>query len=248
MRLKLIGCEVFVREISYWISRSPHIIDAEYTEKQSHNDSELLRGEILERVRRAEEGEIHYHAVLLAFGLCGNSVAGIASRKIKLVIPRAHDCCTIFLGSSKRFKELFSDNPSRPFTSAGYMERDENDYLRESASGKFLGLDKSYREYVEMYGEENAQYIIETLTPKEKTDDTVFYIDTPETSHLGYAEKCRVDAEEDNKGFRLIKGDSSLIRDLCLGEWRNERFLVLEPGESIVPLYDWDLVMQKHPR
>ncbi|MFP4383594.1 MAG: DUF1638 domain-containing protein [Spirochaetia bacterium] len=245
MRFKLIGCEVFIREISHWIARSPHAIDAEYTEKQSHNDSCLLREEIRERIRQIEEGKTRYGAILLAFGLCGNSTAGIAAEKTKLVIPRAHDCCTIFLGSAGRFRDLFSDNPSRPFTSAGYMERGENDYLRESEGGKFLGLDKSYAEYVELYGEENARYIIETLTPPQKPDDSVFFIDTPETSHLGFAEKCREDAEKENREFRLIPGDSGLIRDLCAGNWSEDRFLILEPGEKIVPLYDWEKVMEK---
>ncbi|HUV07276.1 MAG TPA: DUF1638 domain-containing protein, partial [Spirochaetia bacterium] len=123
MRLKLIACDVLLRELCYLIARSPHTFDIEFTEKNSHNQSDLLRQSIQEKIGGCEDKG--YDAILLGYGLCGNSTIGLSSRQTRIVIPRAHDCCTLFLGSRQRFMEHFKDNPSQPFSSPGYMERSD---------------------------------------------------------------------------------------------------------------------------
>ena len=41
--------------------------------------------------------------MVLAYGLCGGVTAGLHAGSITLVIPRAHDFITIFLGSRDRY-------------------------------------------------------------------------------------------------------------------------------------------------
>ena len=41
-------------------------------------------------------------AIVLAYGLCGRGTAGLRPLRHKLVIPRAHDCITVFMGNCKR--------------------------------------------------------------------------------------------------------------------------------------------------
>lgn len=244
MRLKIIACDVLMREVCYSAALSPHTIDLEFTEKGAHNESHFLRSLIQDRIDATEAGERSYDAILLVYGLCGNSTAGVTARKTPLVLPRAHDCCTLFLGSRKRFEEHFRDNPSLPFSSTGYVERD-GEYLRESSVGASLGLHKSYQEYVELYGEENAAYIMETLTPaQEAHGDRVVFIDVPEFTHLGYAERCRFAAESDQKDFVLLRGDMRLIRELINGNWNTDEFLVVSPGQTVEPVYDWDRIVE----
>jgi hypothetical protein len=240
MYLKLIACNVFLREFCTVVATSPHTFDIEFTEKGDHEKSDVLRKIIQEKIDAAENSGKAYDAILLGYGLCGNALAGVSGHRIPLVIPRAHDCCTIFLGSKKKFFEYFKDNPSRPFSSTGYMERGDSS-INSSESRGALGLNQSFEEYVALYGEENARYIMETLAPasdigKEKE---VVFIDIPETSFLGYAEKCRGEAEEKKKEFILLPGDLGIIRRLVNGEWDDDEFLRLPPGQKITPLYDW---------
>jgi hypothetical protein len=246
MNLKCISCEVFFRELSYCAALSEHTIDIEFTEKDAHERSPYLRDLIQEKIDATDRGETEYDAILLGFGLCGNSIAGLAARRTKLVVPRAHDCCTLFLGSKERFQEHFRDNPSMPFSSAGYLERGTS-FLRESTLDETLGSDETYRKYVEQYGEENAKYLMETLHTSPHQDKVVF-IDVPELAHLGYAERCKIQAEAEGRTFVRLEGSLRLFRQLTAGDWNDEDFLIVEPGERIAPTYDWDRVIDARDR
>jgi hypothetical protein len=249
MFFKLIACNVFFREVCGEASRSPHIFDIDFTEKGEHEKPEVLRALLQEKIDAADASGKAYDAVLLAYGLCGNALAGIASRRTRLVIPRAHDCCTIFLGSKQRFKKYFQDNPSRPFSCAGYRERGDSS-SRASDACALPGLGKTFEEYAALYGEENARYIMETLSPVKEAgkESEIFFIDMPSAAFLGFAEECRREAEAEGKTFICARGDSRLIRNLVHadsgGGWNAGDYLVLEPGEKIIPVYDWDEIIR----
>ena len=245
MYFKLIACDVLTREVGYCIARSPHTVDVEFTEKGQHEDSDRLRRVLQEKIDATAGGGKPYDAILLAYGLCGNATVQLEARSARLVLPRAHDCCTIYLGSRQRFKELFSDNPSRPFSSAGYMERGDS-YLHDGDTGRLLGLDRSYQDYVSQYGEENARYIMETLTLSRdaNTDDKVIYIDVPETSREEYAALCRESAQKEGREFMRVEGDIRLICKLLEGSWSREEFLIVEPGQKTRAVYDWEEIIR----
>jgi hypothetical protein len=243
MRLKLISCEVFHRELSYCSALSEHTIDFEFTDKDAHDRSDYLRNLLQDRIDATDESQIDYDAILLGFGLCGNSIAGIKAGNTRIVVPRAHDCCTLFLGSKELFEKHFRENPSMPFSSTGYLERGTT-YMRESTLEESLPADETYRKYVEQYGEENARYLMETLHTSPHQDRLVF-IDVPELSHLGYAEKCRLQAEADGRTFVCLTGSLRLFRKLTDGDWDDEDFLILEPGEALEPTYDWKRIIDR---
>jgi hypothetical protein len=249
MVLKLIACEVFYREVCLCVARSPHRVDIDFTEKNAHERSDFLRSLVQSRIDAAEGGSVAYDAILLGFGLCGNGVLGVGANKTRMVMPRAHDCCTIFLGSRSAFKEHFADNPSLPFSSVGYMERG-GAWIHDASAIKVPGLDKKFEEYVAQYGEENAKYIMETLTASVETaitdtrDNRIVFVDVPELSHLGFAEKAKAEAEAGGRQFVRLPGDMRLIRRLVDGDWDDEEFLILEPGQKIGGVYDWDRIVK----
>src|SRR5512145_3012711 len=113
-KYKLIGCEVFLRELCAAIAESPNAIDPEFLEIGLHNEPGRLRGALQARIDAAGDG---CEAVLLAYGLCGNGLAGLRAGRVPLVIPRAHDCCTILLGSRAAYEEHFGRSPSASWTS-----------------------------------------------------------------------------------------------------------------------------------
>ncbi len=235
MKYKLISCEVFMRMACSAVSNSPHIIDLDFTRLGAHENPVSLCELLQSKIDEADEsGE--YDAILLGYGLCGNSIAGLKARTLPLIIPRAHDCCTIFLGSRQKFLEHFSEKLSSQWSSVGYMER-SNDYLRDTDTGKIMGLDKNYEELVEQYGEENAEYIWETLHPVIHSDELIF-IDVPELSHLGFLETMRALAAEKSKKLKVIEGDMRIITGLIYGDWHEDDYLMVSPGKQVKALYD----------
>jgi predicted secreted protein len=247
MHLKLIACNVFQREACWCVARSPHVIDTEFTELGEHAHSAGLRELLQARIDEADRTG-KYEAILLLFGLCGNSTVGLKARNAPLVIPRAHDCCTILLGSTEEFRLRFEDNPSRPFSSSGYMERGDY-FLRVEDEGAKVFYGDGYAELVKQYGEEDAKYVWETLHPPglELHDRKAVFIDLPETSELGFAEKFREKAEAEGKEYVRLDGNIRLIRGLIEGHWNPEQYLVVPPGDLTVGVYDWSEVITSRP-
>jgi len=247
MKLKAIACNVFMREVAHCIARSPHVIDVEFTELGEHVHSDTLRSLLQAKIDAASAAATPYDAIVLGFGICGNAGIGLKARTTRLVLPRAHDCCTILLGSRERFQEHFADHPSTPFSSAGYMERGEY-YLRVEDGKTQLHYGDAYASYVEQYGEENAKYIWETMHPQH-TDDSnrAVFIDLPETRHLGYAARFRAAAEAEGKQVVCLEGSLALVRKLLDGQWGPEEFLVVEPGWETAGVYDWSAIVRSKP-
>jgi hypothetical protein len=248
-KYKLISCNVFQRELCAAIAASPNVIDPEFLELGLHESPERLRGRLQERIdaavaasERAASASDAYEAILLGYGLCGNGLAGIEARSIPLVLARAHDCCTILLGSRAAFLESFGESLSASWSSAGYIERGST-YFRASDIGKATGLGLEYEELVAQYGEENARYVWDTMHPA-IAEREIRYIETPETEGLGYAETMRAKAVEEGKDFRLLRGSSRLLRGLVGGGWDEAEFLVVPPGRRIEPLYDHDRIIE----
>ena len=243
MLLKLISCNVFQREASWCIARSPHIIDAEYTELGEHARSNGLRHLIQSKIDATETSGKNYDAILVLFGLCGNATVGLQARKTQLVMPRAHDCCTILLGSRAKFTEHFGDAPSTPFSSAGYLERGEY-FLRTNDDGAaMVTTGDAFKALVAKYGEEDAKYIWAEMHPNLGNDKAVF-IDLPQTSHLGYAEQFQAKAEAAGKRAVKLPGDIRLIESLIAGNWDPKEYLVVPPASAVEGVYDWDEVIR----
>lgn len=246
MLLKLISCNVFQREACWCIARSPNVVDVEFTELGEHVRSDGLRRTIEGKIDAAENSGRAYDAILILFGICGNASIGLTAKKTQLVIPRAHDCCTILLGSKQMFREHFEQNPSTPFGSAGYVERGSY-FMRTDEGESRVHYGDVYAEYVAKYGEEDAKYIWEQMNPQSAAnlhDDRAVFIDLPQTSHLGYAQQFQEKAEEAGKRYVRLEGSIRLIQNLIDGKWDEADYLIVRPGRKIGGVYDFDEVVR----
>lgn len=239
MKLKFIGCEVFVRSVCQECATSENNITPEFTRKGEHEKVDELRETVQNAIYDADKGD--YEAIVLGYGLCGNGLDGIKAGRLKLIIPRAHDCCTIFAGSRGKFLEYFSDKFSAMWSSAGYMERGD-EYFRESDANKMLGLGMTYEQAVELYGEENAEFIIESLKPKYEMNE-VIYIKTGDHKDEEFLKIIELKAQEENKELRVVEGDMRIIKKLLNGQWDDD-FLIVLPGQRIKAVYDHEKVIE----
>ncbi|MFW6151882.1 MAG: DUF1638 domain-containing protein [Verrucomicrobiota bacterium] len=246
MYLKLIACDVFTREICHCVAESPNAVDLEFTPKNAHDSPDQMREMLQDKITAAHNSDRKYDAIALCLGLCGNAATGLVSPGTQLVIPRAHDCCTVLLGSRQRFSELFKNRPSTPFSSTGYMEHGNEDYMRETDSlRKQIGLDMTYEDCVRQYGEENAEFIWQTLCPEDapEASSEIVFIEMPELPDTHHSEECRKKALAEGRKFEKVEGSLDLIRNLVFGQWDEKDFLIVRKGESITGVYDWDTVI-----
>ncbi len=247
MHLKLISCNVFQREACLCVGDSPHVVDVEFTELGEHVHSASLRQLIQGKIDTADATG-KYDAILVLFGLCGNAAVGLRAGSTQLVLPRAHDCCTILLGSRQAFKEHFQAAPSTPFSSSGYMERGDY-FLRTDDGVSSVQYGSAFEEYVKQYGEENAKYIWEQMHPPAEQDlRTAVFIDLPQTRQLGFAEQFEQKARAAGKEVKRLDGDIRLIRGLIHGQWNPEDFLIVPPGQKTVGVYDYETVIRAEER
>ena len=106
MRLKLISCEILFREICHLVARSPHLIDVEFLPKGLHDIAGKGMCERIQSVLDAVDESV-YDATIMGYALCGMGLAGLTARTKPVVLPRGHDCITLFLGSRARYQEYF---------------------------------------------------------------------------------------------------------------------------------------------
>ncbi len=242
-RFSLVTCEVFYREMCWAISRSPNQVDMVTLPKGLHDlGSEQMRS----RVQTAIDGvkSADYDAILMGYGLCNNGLAGIVAPDIPVVMPRAHDCITLFMGSRKRYIKYFDDNPGTYFKTTGWMERGAvGDDLKQLSVQQQMGMNMSYEEMVEKYGEDNAQYLYDELCKHTRNYGQYTFIEMGVEPDGSFEARVREDAEKRDWKFEKIEGDLTLIRKLVDGEWDDEEFLVVQPGESIAPAYDLDRIV-----
>jgi hypothetical protein len=246
MRFKCYGCEVLVRPLYHAAATSPHIVDIELLDRGLHNVSSDLRAQLQTRIDTLQAGR--YDFILLAYGLCGLSLNGVKPATIPLVIPKAHDCITLFLGSRNRYMEEFQKDPGTYWYTQDYIERnDPNSDPIEMGVNFSLDLEKMYSKYLKKYGKEKADYLIDTMSQWQAHYDRAAYIDLK----LGDGSKAEYFAKEEalRKGwkFERLTGDLSLIRKLVRGDWDDD-FLVVHPGNHISFAYNEDILESQENR
>ena len=87
-------------------------VDVEFLPKGLHDIGQAgMSARLKEALAAVDESK--YDAVLLGYGLCSNGWWGWRPARIPLVVPRAHDCITLFLGSKERYLDYFQKQPGR---------------------------------------------------------------------------------------------------------------------------------------
>lgn len=239
-KIAVIACEVLCREVCYAVLLTKNIIHPVFKPKGLHDNPERMRVELQEEIDRISSSSIKYQAIVLVYGLCSNGTMGVTARDIPLVIPKAHDCITLFLGSKERYEKEFSKNPGTYYFTTGWVERGMEAVDRSPASG--YGLGKTYEEYVEKYGEENAKYLFELERSWLIRYNQAVYIDMRLPISFSYEEEVRQEAERRGWSYRKIDGDMKLILDAINGSWSHNNFLIVPPGYSIQPSYDMNIL------
>ena len=195
-----------------------------------HDQPADLRSKLQAAISELDQRE-DIEAVVLAYGLCGRGTAELRSARHRLVIPRAHDCIAVFMGS----KEAYAGHQRRCptcyyFTPGWNRERrvpgpERVEYLK--------------REMGKRFDAEDVEFLIETEREQWAMHDTATYLDLgteDAEAEAAYARRC---AQWLGWKFEPIKGDPQLFADLLWGRWEDpQRFQIVEPGWRLVQSAD----------
>lgn len=239
LRLRAITCDILSRPVYFFAARSPHTVDVVHLSAALHAQPLTLRERIQEQVDAAGP---EVDAVVLAYGLCGGATAGLIARAVPVVLPRAHDCVTIFLGDRERYGAEHEKAPGTYWYVQDQMDRgnDLKGWLLGDAA-RSEDVVATRREYVERFGADNADYLMEALGEWRTRYERGAFIDTGLAPAEQTGRQAQAEAEKRGWRFERVLADLRLVRQLLYGEW-DEDFQVLAPGQRLERSYDEDVV------
>ncbi len=231
-RYLVVACRVLRREIYFCAARVRPIIDVEFLPQGLHDEPARLRWAVQ---RVIDEKSAGYDAVLLGYGLCSNGVEGVVCQRCPLVLPRAHDCITLLIGSRHRYQRYFDAHPGTYWYSPGWIEES-----RQPGGDRYR---ETFSEYVEKYGRENAEYLMRLqqawLSKYRRAAFVNWNLDCSEE----YRQLTRRCAEELGWEYDELEGDPRLLVRMLSGEWDEDEFVIVPPGYTIKSAFNEDIVV-----
>jgi hypothetical protein len=247
--LKVIACEIAVREICLVAARSRSLVDLEFLTQGLHDTPSVGSAQIQARIDAVPEGK--YDAILLGYGLCGNILRGLQARHTPLVVPRAHDCITFFLGSKERYQQMTEARTGAYYYTSGWLEclrrRGEkaapaDALFLPTRAGVGGHVEATYDHWVKKYGEERARYLLEVMDDWTRHYTHGVLINFEFLRALSLDEQVKGICAQRGWQYEEVPGDLGLLERWLEGEWNSEDFLVVPPGQKLAPSYSQGII------
>jgi hypothetical protein len=231
----IVSCEVFRHEIELITSEMENPPVTYFMEMGLHDNPKKLRENIQEFIRKQEANRQDDFTILLAYGLCGQGMAGITCTKATLVLPKVHDCIPLLLGKKQKGSGASSLTGQTYWKSPGWVDNAENELLNNK--------DSRFKEYVEKYGEDNAHFLMQEQLSWVQHYKTVKMIKWPQIEKMEeragktpgfFEEEARHFASAAGLPYSHCIGSDNYLRALLTGDHDEERFLKIPPGSSVI--------------
>lgn len=234
LRLRVIACSSLKPELELLAATAKTEITVRHLEMGLHQRSAAALHEALQSAIDEADSD----AVAIGYGLCNRGVVGLQARSVPVVLPRAHDCIAILLGSKQYLAQLAAV-PGTYFQSAGWLESaDANVRQPEFTFGPNTNVTRE--RLIERYGEDNAEYLLGQFYAFTRHYERLAYIATGVS--LRWEAAARKTAAKHKWKFERLEGDLGWLRRLVDGEWSGEEFLTLQPGECVALTHDERLI------
>lgn len=227
-RLSVIACPSLRPELETLAESCNGEISFQHLEMALHERSaEALRGALQNAIDITTDCD----AIAIGYGLCNRGVVGVFARDIPLVLPRAHDCIGLLLGSSKRYIEALESEPRTYFQSAGWLRAARDERQAEFTFGPNSNV--RFERLAARYGEEAATYLMGELEGFTKHYKRLAYIATGVPASTMAEAEARNIAAARGLQYHRLEGDTGWLRRLLEGVWSSREFLVVRRGRSV---------------
>lgn len=206
----IIACEVMKRELSLL---APDGCKLSFIPTGLHLTPEKMSEDIQKEIDKVDREE---GPIILGYGLCSYGITKIKARHRPILIPKIHDCITLFLGSRQTYYEEFFKHPGTYYLSHGWIFYGKTPYSQ-------------YHEiYIKKYGEDDARWIVQEML---KNYSRLVFIDNKLFSPQEAREKAKLMADFFNLELVELEAPPTFLRQIFDAE-EGENFLQINPGES----------------
>jgi hypothetical protein len=213
-RKVVVACRVMQPELEAASKRVDNV-EIRYLDQALHRTPQKMPDLLREQLK---EAETYATCIVLGYGLCSNGIAGVKAPRQGLIVPKAHDCIALFLGSLKAYKKAFDARPGTYYLTSGWIAERKDP----------LGILEE--EYVPRHGRETAEWVmLEEL--KHYTHLTLINTGVVDIGPL--RERARKNATHFKKEFEEIEGNLDYFKKIVQGPYTEEDFFFIQPGQEI---------------
>ncbi len=211
MKTLIIACSIMKEELLHLQTEGVSFV---FLEQSLHRTPQKMRPPIQEEIDKA--GKLKVDHVILGYGLCANGILGVKANGRRLIIPRAHDCISFFLGSPEKYMAEHRKEPGTYYLTRGWIEEKKSP----------LAI---YEEYCQRYPQETAEWVIREEL---KNYTRIALVET----ELGLTEAHRQHARENARFFNLryeeMESSLEFFKKILHGPWDKD-FILLPPGGEV---------------
>ena len=205
----IISCETIKDELNHAIAETNCGYPVVWLESGLHNYPEKLRA----RLQETLNGVAGYARVLMGFGYCGNSIAGIKTGGYETIFPRADDCITILLGSYATRKQ----HERTYFMTKGWLAGEKNIWWEYQYTIKKYGKKR---------GKEIYAMVLENYRNLGLLDTGAYDINELNTQTMEIAKELGLE-------HKILPATTGYIKKLLTGPWPEKEFLTIPPNHEI---------------
>lgn len=236
-KLAVVACGVLEPEVRLFTKEATHILEMVFLPMGLHENPALLQQELQRSITQAEANP-EVEVIVLVYGLCGRGVENLRHDRCPLVIARAHDCVTLFLGDKEKYDAYQKEHPGNYWYNPGWIRGHASPgpgreaYLRQ--------------QYGEKYDEDDIEYLLEMDRSALAHYDRATYVGLGLGDAEQEADYTKTCAACQGWGFDRLPGDPALLKALLAGDWDEKRFLIVPP-HHVIRLTADDSIIRAEP-
>lgn len=219
MKTVIVCCKTIERELALATTRTGVDYPVIWLESGLHNVPTQLNARLQHELDHLSKD---IDRVLLGFGYCGNSIAGLKTGDFHLIVPRVDDCITLLLGSYQRRLQITKEEGTY-FLTEGWLKGERNIWE------EFLHARKRY-------GEKRAQQIFCSMLAHYSR---LAVVDTGTCDLEQLLPTTEMIAAELGLRHQLLSGSLTLLERLLTGPWNDAAFLTVSPFSTITAQQLW---------
>ena len=221
----ILSCNVLDREVRHFLAGQAHVRGCDFFPMGLHDQPTSLRERLQSAIDTIEAEKPEIEVIVLVYALCGQGTRGLGGRRCTLVVPKAHDCMTLYLGSRERFAACNAANHGLYWYAPGWQRErrvpgpERRAWLHEQYSRKF--------------DEDDVEFLLEQDDQSLAPYNTAAYTDLGVVEVDAFRQHAKDCASFQGWKFQEFPGDPSLLRDLLAGAWDDQRYLIVPPGKRV---------------